>query len=65
MPYSEQRQRTSKTPSSSPKVTFLQGLKLWAKQWSWSNIKKTWDEEYSRVYGNATRRIDYINQKMR
>jgi hypothetical protein len=62
--YQGERQRSLKQVSDKPKITFMQGFKLWANQWRWSNIKAIWKQDYKRVYYSSTNRLDSISRKL-
>jgi hypothetical protein len=62
--YQGERKRTQKMESTKPKITFMEGLKLWANQWRWTNIKQIYKEEKPRILTRSMINLDRINQRL-
>lgn len=62
--YQGERKRCGNKPAEEKKVTFTEGLRLWADQWRWSNIKKIWQQDYRRVYSESMHRMNKVNQRL-
>lgn len=58
----KERQRTLKFAPTRVKISFTEGLKRWAKQWSISSIRSIWNEERSKIdYKSARVQVQLDN----